>query len=131
MGWFQEWLDLIKRSTVQGRFFSRVRVVTAPLTNYSRFGIFCSGFSNAAGEVTRYLSRQDATGLPDYDYWLFDSAKLVRMHFDADENFLRGEVIEDRAVIVQHNYWRDAAWQRSLGRDDFADKQNSRHHERT
>jgi hypothetical protein len=69
--------------------------------------------------VTRYLVRQDATGLPGYDYWLFDSCKLVRMHFDGDENFLGGELIEDPAVIVQHNYWRDAAWHRALGRDDF------------
>jgi hypothetical protein len=35
MAWFQEWLDLIERSTEQGRLFSRVRVVTVPLTDYS------------------------------------------------------------------------------------------------
>ncbi len=45
---------------------------------------------------------------------------LVRMHFDDDENFLGGEVIEDPAVIVQHNYWRDAAWHFAVRRDDFA-----------
>lgn len=51
--------------------------------------------TNAAGEDIRYLARHDATGLPDYDYWLFDSSGLVRMHFDDDENFLGGELIED------------------------------------
>ena len=64
-----------------------------PLTDYSRFGVFCSQYTNEAGEDIRYLPRNQTTDLTDYDYWLFDSRKLVRMHFDEDENFLGGEVI--------------------------------------
>ncbi|WP_372502417.1 DUF6879 family protein [Streptoalloteichus tenebrarius] len=120
MGWFQNWLTMIREATAEGKRFSRVRVVTVPLTDYSRFGVFCSQYTNAAGEDIRYLARHDAVGLPDHDYWLFDSRKLVRMHFDDDENFLGGEVIDDPALIVQHNYWRDVAWHRSARRDDFA-----------
>ncbi|WP_370352222.1 DUF6879 family protein [Catenulispora sp. EB89] len=120
MGWFQNWLTMIQQASAEGRRFMRVRVVTVPLTDYSRFGVFCSKYTNDAGEDIRYLTRQAAAGLPDYDYWLFDSSKLVRMRFDDDENFLGGELIEDPAVIVQHNYWRDAAWHRAVRRDDFA-----------
>lgn len=111
---------MIRQATVEGKRFARVRVVTVPLTDYSRFGLYCARYTNAAGEDIRYLARQDAVGLPDYDYWLFDSRKLVRMHFDADETFLGGEIIDDPAVIVQHNYWRDAAWHHASRRDDFA-----------
>ncbi|MEV7088853.1 DUF6879 family protein [Streptomyces sp. NPDC093085] len=118
--WFQNWLAMIRETTAQGRRFTRVRVVTMPPTDYSRFGVFCSQHTNAAGEDIRYLRRDDAAELPDYDYWLFDSRMLVRMHFDDDENFLGGEIIEDPAVIVQHNYWRDAAWHLATRRDDFA-----------
>ncbi|MGH9830797.1 MAG: DUF6879 family protein, partial [Blastocatellia bacterium] len=64
-------------------------------------GVFCSGHTNAAGEDIRYLRRDDATDLPDYDYWLFDSRLLVRMHFDDDESFLGGDIIEDPAVTVK------------------------------
>lgn len=128
MGWFQNWLSMIRKATAAGQRFSRVRVVSFRLTDYSRFGVFCSEHTNAAGEDIRYLRRDDASGLPDYDYWLFDSSKLVRMHFDDDENFLGGELIEDPAVIVQHNYWRDAAWHRAVRRDDFATEANDRHH---
>jgi hypothetical protein len=131
MGWFQNWLTMIEEATAEGRHFSRVRVVTMPPTVYSRFGIFCSEYTNAAGEDIRYLRRDDASDLPDYDYWLFDSSKLVRMRFDDDENFLGGELIEDPAVIVQHNYWRDAAWHRAVRRDDFATEANDWHHERS
>lgn len=120
MGWFDNWLSMIRQATAEGRRFSRVRVVSMPLTDYSRFGVFCSEYTNAAGEDIRYLSRDQAADLPDYDYWLFDSRKLVRMHFDDEENFLGAEVVEDPAAVVAHNYCRDAAWHRAMTRGDFA-----------
>jgi len=115
---------MIREATAEGRRFARVRVVSTPLTDYSRFGVYCSEHTNAAGEDIRYLTRDQAEDLPDYDYWLFDSRKLVRMHFDGNNAFLGGEIIEDPAVIVQHNYWRDAAWHHAVRRDDFAAEQH-------
>ena len=41
-----------------------------------------------------------------------------------EDRFLGGELIEDPAVIVQHNYWRDAAWHKAVRRDDFAAQQH-------
>jgi hypothetical protein len=122
MAWFDNWLGMIRDATAAGRRFARVRVVSVPLTDYSRFGVYCSGYTNAAGEDIRYLTRDQAktAGLPDYDYWLFDSRQLVRLHFDARENFLGGEVVEDAAAVVQAGYWRDAAWHHAARRDDFA-----------
>jgi hypothetical protein len=120
MGWFSNWLTMIREATQEGRRFSRVRVVSTPLTDYSRFGIFCSEYTNAAGEDIRYLTRDQAGDLPDYDFWLFDSRKLVKMLFDDDENFLGAEVVDDSTTIVDHNYWRDAAWHKAVRRDDFA-----------
>lgn len=120
MGWFDNWLSMIRQATAEGRRFSRVRVVSMPLTDYSRFGVFCSEYTNAAGEDIRYLPRDQAADLPDYDYWLFDSRKLVRMHFDDHENFLGAEVVEDPAAVVAHNHYRDAAWHRAVRRGDFA-----------
>lgn len=122
MRWFQSWLTMIRKATAEGRRFSRVRVVSTPLTDYSRFGMFCSGHTNAAGEDIRYLVRDQAADLPGYDYWLFDSRKLVGMHFDDAEKFLGGEVIEEPAEIVKHNYWRDAARHHAVRRDDLAIK---------
>jgi len=79
----------------------------------------------AAGEDIRYLTRNQAQeiGLPNHDYWLFDSCRLVRMHFDENDCFLGCEIIEDLVEIVQHNYWRDAAWHYAVERGDFAAEQ--------
>lgn len=124
--WMQSWLTMIREASAEGRRFSRVRVVSLPLNDYSRFGVWCAQFTNGAGEDIRYVTRDEAqdAGLPNHDYWLFDSRKLVRMHFDDGDCFLGGEVIEDPAVIVEHNYWRDAAWYRAVRRDDFATQQD-------
>lgn len=122
----QSWLDLIREATAAGRRFSRVRIVSLPLTDYSRFGVWCAQFTNDAGEDIRYLPRPtaEAAGLPGHDYWLFDSRKLVRMHFDDNDAFLGGEFIDDPEQIVNHNYWRDAAWHHAVRRGDFAAEQH-------
>ena len=124
--WMQSWLVMLRDLTAQGRRFARVRVVSLPLTDYSRFGVWCAQFTNGAGEDIRYLTRDQAQseGLPAHDYWLFDSRTLVQLHFDDEDRFLGGELIEDPAVIVQHNYWRDAAWHKAVRRDDFAAQQH-------
>lgn len=125
----QSWLYTLREATAAGRRFARVRVVTLPLTEYSRFGVWCAQFTGGAGEDIRYLTRDQAktSGLPDQDSWLFDSSKLVRMHFDDADRFLGGEVAEDPADIVEANYWRDATWHKAVRRDDFAGQQVSRH----
>ena len=50
------------------------------------------------------------------------------MHFDDEDDwFLGAEIIEDSAVIVKHNYWRDAAWHKAVRRDSFANEQHIGH----
>jgi hypothetical protein len=124
----QSWLEMVREATAKGRHFARVRVVTMPLTDYSRFGVWCAQFTTGAGENIRYLPRERAevAGLPDHDYWLFDSRLLVRMRFDEHNAFLGGEIIEDATETVKHNYWRDAAWHHAVRRDDFANEQHLR-----
>jgi len=120
-GW---WLPNVRKATAEGRRFERVRVVNIPPSDYTRFGLWAARQTVGAGEDIRYLLRPtaDAVGLPNHDYWLFDSRTLVRMHFDGtDDRLLSIEIVEDDpAQIVQHTYWRDAAWHHARRREDFA-----------
>lgn len=111
---------MVRTSTAAGRRFARVRVVSRPLTDYSRFSLWVAERTVAAGDDIRYLARDEAEGLPDHDYWLFDSRTLARMYFGEDDRFLGAEIVEDPAEIVEHNFWRDAAWHHAVRRDDFA-----------
>ena len=126
--WMQDWLTMVRDATNEGRRFARVRVVSTPLTDYNRFGLAVSQHNNAAGEDIRYLTRDqaDAAELPHHDYWLFDSRKLVRMHFDDADAFRGAEIIAEPGEIVRHNYWRDAAWHQAMRRGDFATAQHLR-----
>ncbi|MGH3824983.1 MAG: DUF6879 family protein [Pseudonocardiaceae bacterium] len=126
LSWAETWLSMIREATAEGRRFSRVRVVSMPLSDYSRFGLWAAQFTNDAGEDIRYTTRDKAqmADLPNHDYWLFDSRKLVRMHFGDEDRFLGGEIIEDPAEIVKHNYWRDTARHCAVRRDDFGAEQN-------
>jgi hypothetical protein len=119
---------MIREATREGRSFARVRAVSLPLSDYNRWSHVVAQHNNAAGEDIRYLTRDlaKATGLPDHDYWLFDSRKLAIMQFDDDNRFLGAEIVEDPSVIVQHNYWRDAAWHHAVRRDEFATEERLR-----
>jgi hypothetical protein len=121
--WMQDWLTMVRAASAAGKRFARVRIVDMPLSDYNRFSHALAQHNNAAGEDIRYMTRDQAADLPEHDFWLFDSRQLLVMTFDGDDRFIGGEVIEDAAVIVEHNYWRDAAWHRATRRDDFATEQ--------
>lgn len=128
LDWFQGWLDMVRTATAEGRSFSRVRVVSLPPTDYTRFGLWGARYTREAGDDIRYLTRDaaDAAGLPTHDFWLFDSRLLVRMHFADDDRFTHAEVIGDPAAIVEANYWRDAARHHALTPDEFISKHGQR-----
>ncbi|PUB31949.1 hypothetical protein C8K30_101469 [Promicromonospora sp. AC04] len=118
--WLSDWLVDIRKDTDDGKVYRRVRVVSLPLSDYSRFGLAFSNYNNDAGEDIRYLLRDNANELPTFDYWLFDSRTAAKMHFGDQDNLLGFELIEEPAVVVELNYWRDAAWHRAMTRDEFA-----------
>jgi hypothetical protein len=89
----------------------RVHVVQESLTDYLRFEIGYGYPPNvAAGEDVRILvGRPGEFGLPDEDYWLFDSRHLWVMEYDDGGRFLKARKVDDAHATVQHNYWRDKA----------------------
>ncbi|HET9254763.1 MAG TPA: hypothetical protein VFO16_06125, partial [Pseudonocardiaceae bacterium] len=128
VSYHENWLNMVRASTAERRLFSRVRVVSFPPTDYTRFGMWVSGFTTQAGDDIRYLTRDQAgtAELPKHDFWLFDSRKLLKMHFDDDDRFIGAEVVEDPSTIVGHNYWRDAARHHAIHRDEFVARYEQR-----
>jgi hypothetical protein len=127
LSWMQAWLRMVREATAEGRRFSRVRLVELPMSDWSRYSYALSEHNIAAGEEIRYIECSSAPHLPDHDYWLFDSSKLVIMRFDQTDRFIGGELIEDPAEVVRHNYWRDAAWHKAVRRDAFGNEPPVRH----
>ncbi|WP_406341782.1 DUF6879 family protein [Streptomyces sp. NBC_00648] len=98
-----------------------------PPTEGQRF-LLASGLGNVrAGEDIRNLPRSKAErlGLPDYDFWLFDSRVLARFVFDEDDTTVGVILSEDPAEIAAACQARDAAWHHAIRTTDFARKVRS------
>lgn len=44
LSWMQDWLKMVRTAISEGKRFARVRLVTLPLSDYSRFGVWCAQF---------------------------------------------------------------------------------------
>jgi hypothetical protein len=106
----QAWLDLIASLKADGKRIERVRVISRPPSDYTRYGLWQAPHNITAGEDIRYVDRALAGSLPAHDFWLFDSSRLYVMHFGPTDELLGAELVTDATSIVRHCYWRDTAW---------------------
>ncbi|MBA6437857.1 MULTISPECIES: DUF6879 family protein [Streptomyces] len=115
------WHVNVREQTMQGKRFERVRLVDQPPTEGQRF-LLASGLGNVeAGEDIRNLYRSDAEriGLPDYDFWLFDSRSVVKFVIDSEGTTLGVHVLEDAESVVRACQIRDAAWHHAVPTREF------------
>ncbi|MER7450120.1 DUF6879 family protein [Nocardia beijingensis] len=75
--WFQPWAKLVQETTSRGVAVTRVRIVTEPHTDYTRFALAVAALNVRAGEDIRYLPRHAAGEVPPDDYWLLDDETVV------------------------------------------------------
>jgi hypothetical protein len=120
--WFMDWYEAVAQLVAEGRRMERVRVVSEPHSDYTRFGIDLALRLNVpSGEDIRYLPRHqaDELGLPAEDFWLLDSSHVLRLHFDGD-TLLGAELVTDPAEVVRHAKWRDMAWHYARPLSEYA-----------
>jgi hypothetical protein len=116
LGWVAPWFDRVRAATAAGKRFERVRVVTEPLSDYKRYEMVVCRHTVAAGEDIRYLPRTQARalGLPDSDFWVFDSATLALLHFTDADVFRGAELVHDPDEVARHERWIDVAQQHAI-----------------
>lgn len=116
------WELNVQAATTEGRRFERVRLVDTPVTEGQRFLMASAPGNVAAGEDIRNLGRADAErlGLPDWDFWLFDSRILMRFAFDEDDTTLGVIITEDPPEVLAACQARDKAWHHAIRTADFA-----------
>ncbi|MFF7023896.1 DUF6879 family protein [Streptomyces klenkii] len=117
----QPWHANVRRQTGRGKRFERVRLVDDPPTEGQRF-LLASGLGNVeAGEDIRNMYRADAVriGLPEYDFWLFDSRTVVEFVFDGQGQDLGVRVREDARAVIHACQARDAAWHHAVATRQF------------
>ncbi|MEU6997899.1 DUF6879 family protein [Nonomuraea sp. NPDC046570] len=121
MSWMGEWHDLMREHARHGRTFRRVRVVSRPFSEYTRFSMAVARHSIPAGDQIHYLDRAEAgrLGLPEADWWLFDDERLALLHLDEKDILHGAEIITDPEAVERHRRWRDVAWQHAIPLEEF------------
>lgn len=111
LDWFRPWLDQIRDLTTRGRRIGRVRLLSDPPTDYQRFELWGTPHNIAAGEQVFTLPAAAAhrLGLPEHDFWLFDSERVVVSHFTDDGQLVGDELFTDAATVDAHCRWWDVA----------------------
>jgi len=119
--YMEEWLAVMVQARVAGKRVERVRVVSRPFSDYTRYGLWLCRYNVQVGEDIRYLDRRHeaVADLPNHDYWLLDSSRLYIVRFSDADELLGAEPVEDAAQIVQHGAWRDVAWHHAASYSQF------------
>ncbi|WP_328477426.1 hypothetical protein OHA21_24475 [Actinoplanes sp. NBC_00393] len=120
--WTRPWLDLIREATAEGRRVQRLRVVSVPHGDYTRWLLAISSLNIEAGEDIRWLGRDRVNGLPVAadDFWLFDDERVVFNLFAVDGSFAGGAETRDRAIIAHCRRVRDELWRVAVPHADYA-----------
>jgi hypothetical protein len=120
--WHQPWLDLVRQATDAGRTITRVRVVSVPHVDYTRWGLAVAEHNIAAGEDIRWLPRHlvDPAELPRDDYWLFDDDRVVFTVFEPGGRFAGGVVTTDPRIVDRCRTVRDLVWDAAIPHGEYA-----------
>ncbi|MEV5527130.1 DUF6879 family protein [Streptomyces prunicolor] len=119
--WWRPWLDLVEETVARGVTVRRARIVSEPVSEYTRF-LYDGTFTNvAAGEQVRWLPRRQASdiALPGNDFWLFDEQVVRWNHFSGEGASQGGAVTKDPAAAKLCSDAFEAVWERAVPHDQY------------
>ncbi|MFD4142839.1 DUF6879 family protein [Streptomyces sp. NPDC058572] len=119
--WWRPWLDLVQDTVARGVVMRRARIVSEPVSEYTRF-LYDGTFTNiAAGEQVRWLPRRHASdiALPGNDFWLFDGRIVCWNHFTGEGASAGPEVVTDPAAAKLCSDAFETVWSLAAPHDQY------------
>lgn len=117
------WLSAVAEAVSRGVEVRRVRIVSVPVSLYTRFLYAGTGLNAEAGEEVRWLPRPLASdiALPGNDFWLFDQATAVFNLFDGDGGWADPGFQEhtEPAIVALCSAAFAAVWTRATPHNQF------------
>ncbi|MEE1786444.1 hypothetical protein PUR71_26585 [Streptomyces sp. SP17BM10] len=100
----------VRSMTDLGKQVTRVHVLRSPLSDYLRYELAAYPGTIKAGESIGIIdtTRQEVAGLPAHDFWLFDDARVYRMHYTDSGKFIGAEPLPDDR-LAEYQQYRDIA----------------------
>lgn len=121
LAWHRPWLDLVAAVVASGRTVDRVRVVSVPHVDYTRWGLTITPHNIAAGEEIRWLPRDHdaADDLPADDFWLLDEDRVMFTVFEPGGRFAGGALTHDPRIVGYCRAVRDRLWAAAVPHDEY------------
>lgn len=116
------WIELVSSAVARGVDVQRARVVSEPLSPYSRYEYELTGGHNVkAGEDVRWLPRRQASGLalPGNDFWLFDGTAVLFNHFAGGGTMTGEELVTEQTVVSLCCTAFAAVWARAIPHEEY------------
>jgi hypothetical protein len=116
------WRELVRRETARGVSFRRARIVSEPVTAYTRFLYATATEPNIeAGEEIRWLPRRLAShiALPGNDFWLFDNERVLFNLFTGDGDWAGQEITDDPKVVALCRSSFEAVWAAATPHEEY------------
>ncbi|MEV6306097.1 DUF6879 family protein [Actinoplanes sp. NPDC051861] len=119
--WHKPWLDLVRDVTGAGKRIDRVRIVSTPHVDYTRWGLTVAPLNIEAGEDIRWLPRRLLNGIDVTadDFWLIDDERVVFTVFTPDGTWSGGVETVDRKIVNRCVQVRDALWKLAIPHADY------------
>ncbi|WP_330349554.1 DUF6879 family protein [Streptomyces sp. NBC_00582] len=116
------WCAERRDQTALGKRFERVRIIDTPPTTGQLYLLDNARRNSAVGEIILSLPRSDAerVGLPQEDFWIFDSRLVALLNFDDADNLVNVELIREPAAVLRYAMARDAAMHHAIPYDEYA-----------
>ncbi|GAA1177474.1 hypothetical protein GCM10009654_38470 [Streptomyces hebeiensis] len=119
--WWRPWHTLISDAVNRGVVVRRARVVSEPVSEYTRF-LYDGTFKNVvAGERVRWLPRRRSSdiALPGNDFWLIDGRLIRWNHFTGDGSSAGGEMSENPAAVKLCAEAFEEVWSRAVPHENY------------
>jgi hypothetical protein len=115
------WLEAVRRATQKGVSIRRARIVSEPVTDYTRFLYDGTDRTIEAGEDVRWLPRKRASAiaLPGNDFWLFDETTVLINHFTGNGNSAGQEPSTDPALAKLCKAAFEAVWKVAIPHGEY------------
>lgn len=122
---WKAWDDLMLESAERGIALERLRVITVPHSDYTRWLLSETHTNVAVGEVVRWLPRHlvDPAEVPGDDYWLFDDETVAFTTFAETGEFMGLSITTDRGIVSRCVQARELLWRRGIDHARYADSE--------
>ncbi|MFJ5881197.1 DUF6879 family protein [Kitasatospora cineracea] len=121
--YWRDWKAMVREASARGVAVRRARVVSEPVTLYTRYLHAMTQVNVIAGEEVRWLARRRTCdlALPGEDFWLIDGNRVRFNHFTGDGDWAepRFSYTEDPAVTKLCAAAFDAVWERAVPHEQY------------